>query len=210
MPVKISVIMASYLGEYMFAAKNRVDKFNRAINSFKSQTYTNKELIIVSDGCPLTIAESTKHLSEEIKLFGLTKQEYFSGAVREYGCKQATGDIICYLDTDDFFGNNHLQIIASSIQNYDWIYFNDTIIYRFHPTENRILSSVVRETKLERGSIGTSAIAHKNLPKISWSGCNGYGHDWDFIQKLMSNPNHAKIANSEYKVCHIPNSSVDC
>ena len=45
--LKVSVVMASFLGEYSGAAKNRDKKFLRAVKSFKNQTYDNKELIIV-------------------------------------------------------------------------------------------------------------------------------------------------------------------
>jgi len=53
--LKVTVIMASYLQDYSGSAKNREKKFIRAVKSFKNQTYENKELIIVSDGCIKTI-----------------------------------------------------------------------------------------------------------------------------------------------------------
>ena len=51
---KVSVIMASFLGSYPGRSSNPEDKFIRAVKSFITQTYENKELIIVSDGCQMT------------------------------------------------------------------------------------------------------------------------------------------------------------
>jgi glycosyltransferase involved in cell wall biosynthesis len=51
---KASVIMASFLGDYPNAASNRDKKLIRAVNSFINQSYENKELVIVSDGCTKT------------------------------------------------------------------------------------------------------------------------------------------------------------
>jgi glycosyltransferase involved in cell wall biosynthesis len=214
-PFKVSVVMASYLGNYSNAATDRVRKFNRAVNSFLNQNYTEKELIVVSDGCSITINEISKYLSNpNIKIYGLDKQTNFSGTVRDLGVEKASGDIICYLDTDDFLGTNHLSQIVNSFNHYkdkDWIYFDDNIVYRLNPINNEIYTSAMRECKLEHGSIGTSSIAHKNLPNYNWQGCNGYGHDWLFVSKLMAlSSNYTKVYHCQYNVCHIPNSSVDC
>ena len=52
---KVSVVMASYLGEYPGRTSNPEPKFIRAVKSFLSQTYENKELIICADGCDRTV-----------------------------------------------------------------------------------------------------------------------------------------------------------
>lgn len=215
MSVKISVVMASYLNEYDFSATERVVKFHRAVTSFLNQNYANKELIIVADGCYSTAEETVKNYfpqySNIIKLVQLEKQPMFSGNVRNVGCFHATGDIICYLDTDDMLGSNHLTVLAHYFQTNPsiiWVYYDDYIIYRFHPITREILNKEKRDVSLDYGSIGTSSIAHRKLPSINWVDCDGYGHDWDFIKNKLidSGLPHIKIDGAEYDVCHIPNS----
>lgn len=208
---KISVIMASYLYEYPKSAKDRITKFDRAVNSFKNQNYSNKELIVVSDGCDITAREIIKHNTEQIKFVYTDKKPQFSGAVRDIGCNKATGDVICYLDTDDFMGVNHLRRMNDCFNYFNnacWLYYNDYVIYRFHPITKTIMSKVMRNVDLSRGSIGTSSIAHRNIAEFSWEDCDGYGHDWNFVEKLIkSNKKGYKVLDGfEYFVCHIPNS----
>ena len=59
--MKISVIMPSFLSQYDGCAKNREQKFIRAVDSFIAQTYNDKELVIVADGCL-----KTKNLYEQL------------------------------------------------------------------------------------------------------------------------------------------------
>jgi len=210
--MKISVVMASYLSEYAGGATDRVNKFHRAVDSFTKQTYQDKELIIVSDGCTITAMEFDKHYRNrhDMKLIILDKKPLFSGEVRNAGCFTATGEIISYLDTDDIFGAKHLNQIINGFENnpnVDWVYFDDIILWRFNPTTNEIMTSAIRESRLDSGTIGTSSIAHRRLPEFNWLGCNGYGHDWIFIKRMInSGRQHIKISGCEYYVCHIPNS----
>ncbi len=210
--MKISVIMPSFLGGYPFSATNIEDKFKRAVDSFISQDYEGQsELVIISDGCERTIILASQYtFNPKIKIYQIPKQELFSGAVRNTGIFYSTGDWICYLDADDYLGKGHLSSIASGIKNNpdaDWLYFDDHIIYRFNPQSKEILSSAKREVSLESGIIGTSSIAHKKSSEHTWEGCDGYNHDWAFIQKLIaSNKPNYKISECQYFVCHIPQS----
>jgi len=210
---KVSVIMASYLYEYENSATDRVRKFHRAVNSFIKNNYPLKELIIVSDGCNLTEHEYNIHYknNSDIKFIKIDKQPIFSGNVRNIGCSNATGEIICYLDTDDYIGSNHLQYISNafSLNNtLSWVYYNDRIVYQTHPITNEPITIADRSCLLESGSIGTSNIAHLRNSDTNWNGCDGYGHDWIFIKEKLipKNYNYQKINLAEYYVCHIPNS----
>lgn len=198
---KISVIMASYLLNYPGAATNRDKKFVRAVNSFKKQTYQNKELIIVSDGCPLTVELYNRFFNNDdnIKLIQIPKQELYSGEMRNVAFKIADGDIISYLDSDDILGKNHLQIIVDGfdLDKFDMVYYDDllTLDSTFKRFYNRIVEP-------RWASIGTSSISHKKDINVSWS--SGYGHDWIYVLKLVSAGLRFKKLekSSEYIVCH--------
>lgn len=198
--MKISVVMASNLGAYKGAAKHREDKFIRAVESFVKQIHPHKELVIVSDGCKKTSAiyEQRYASNEDIRIVRIGKQKLFSGNVRARGVKEATGEYICYLDTDDYLNSmTHLTAINSSVGEADWVYYNDTVYNGIMPK--------LRQVQLYHGSVGTSSIAHKKDVRSTWDGCNGYGHDWAFIQKLMKETeNYKKIYHTGYLVCHIP------
>ena len=124
--------------------------------------------------------------------------------MRQAGLDKATGDIICYLDSDDTLETNHIQDIVDgfNLNRYDWIYFNDYVRLRLKD------KAMTRYTSVGFGNIGTSAIAHKNKPEFSWKGCDGYNHDWAFIQRLKHfSKNYTKIEGTGYVVCHIPNNT---
>jgi glycosyltransferase involved in cell wall biosynthesis len=208
----ISVIMASYLSDYEGSANNREQKFFRAVDSFLKQTHRDKQLIIVSDGCEKTnLLHKTKYQHHEnIILVEIPKQPLFSGNVRQAGLEKATGRISCYLDTDDFLGYNHLSNISTCFgerDDLDWAYFNDFIWKGEKENPNYIPKLV----SLEHTSIGTSSIAHltklqNKKIKVSWNGCDGYGHDFLFVQSLMKNfTRYKKIHGCSYYICHIPN-----
>lgn len=207
--MKISLIMASYLDGYENCAGRRREKFRRAVDSFLEQTYTNAELIIIADGCKITEDIYRKKYAEHknILLLPIAKQELFSGQVRQQGIELASGQIIGYLDTDDFIGKDHLKHIKENFDTttYDWVYFNDYLKYNYiehlYPTQRNCI--------IEQGSIGTSNIAHKNKPlQFNWTNCDGYGHDYKFItEKLyVEGTTHTKIGAAEYFVCHVPGS----
>lgn len=198
--MKISVILPSFLQEYEGSSKEREKKFIRAINSFLDQTYCNKELIVVSDGCKKTCEILEKEFPKHslIKICSVNKQPLFSGSVRQFGIDCSSGETICYLDSDDTLLPIYLETIVNNIGTSDWAYFNHIWAW-----PDRMYQEI--NTELKHGHIGTSSIAHKKSLNASWLGCDGYGHDWQFISKLISaSSNYKKIQNPGYLVRHIP------
>lgn len=191
--------MASYLEDYMTgvhkSADNREYKFIRAVDSYLRQKYDDSELIIVSDGCSRTskIYNDLYINEDRIILVQISKQLNFSGYVRQCGIRQSTGDVICYLDSDDMFGENHLSILSEEIDmENDWFYYDD---YLFNGFDKK-----VRDVKVESCYIGTSSFCHKSSIDLNWM--NGYGHDWLTISNINLLKNK-KIKTPEYFVCHV-------
>lgn len=191
--------MPSFLGEYTNSARNKPDKFKRAVESIINQSYSNWELIIVSDGCDITVDLYKQFFSgnSQIKCFKIMKQVLFSGKVRDTGIKKATGKYIIYLDTDDFFGLNHLQIIKENIKEFDWCYYN--VYFRGQDGKSEIECK-----EITTGSCNTSNICHKRKLNITWLGADGYCHEKFIIAQLLKFINFAKIKTPEYNVCHVP------
>lgn len=203
--MKVSVIMPSYLGYYENCAEDREEKFLRAVNTFLANTYDNKELIVVGDNCKITERLIRENFVKElmkgnIKFINMPKkQPLFSGKLRSVGIENATGDLIMYLDSDDMLGDTHIETVAGQMESdeLDWCYYNDFIL-----TKEGVIP---KDVELEYERAGTSSVAHLNHPEINWDGCDGYGHDWKFIQKLMKlSDNHSKVFGATYVICHIP------
>lgn len=198
--------MPSYLGEYDGCATDRENKFVRAIHSFLENSIEEKELIIIGDNCLTTERLLFVHFSEQIESGKIIfhqfrkKQKLFSGSLRSKGIELSKGEYISYLDTDDILGKNHLSVIFNQIKsnNLDWAYFNDYL--------NTDAGLITKKVELKKDSIGTSSIIHRKDKKINWDKCDGYGHDFKFIERLIKwSDNKDKIYGATYIICHIPN-----
>lgn len=114
---KISIVMQSYLGDYPGSRIDPINKFRRAVKSFQNQLYKNCELIIVSDGCSKTHQIYSREFKNDpsIKFILVDKkdtlnmyqlnndgQKYYRGYPRRVGVGAATGELITYMDSDDF------------------------------------------------------------------------------------------------------------
>ena len=203
--MRFSVIMPVYLQPYevdgIKSAKDPQHKFTRAVDSFLCQTFTDAELIIISDGC--MVAENMwafNYASEDrIKFRKIEKQPLFGGKVRQTGLNIAEGEIICYLDHDDFIGIDHLKIINDNFdtRNYAWAFYNDYLIQGKNGVSLQFIEREVRPTLFY---IGTSMIAHRRNVNVQWG--DGYAHDWRMIESCLLPFAGIKIPTPQYYVCH--------
>ena len=110
---KVSVIIPVY---------NSSKHLKECIDSVINQTYKNLEIIIVNDDSTdnsLSIINSYK--DKRIKLIDLKENVGVSFA-RNKGIERATGDYICYLDSDDYWNHNKIEKQIKFIKNKAFIY----------------------------------------------------------------------------------------
>lgn len=244
---KISVVMQSFLGDYPGSRSNPEMKFIRAVNSFLDQTNKNSELIIVSDNCKITEKLYKKHFSknERVKFsFYKKKREKmysnaeegkinYVGEPRQVGLEMSTGDIVTYMDSDDFFVKNYLEFLHkywSYNPELDWIinrgwYDNSKVVNEgvanynilFEPHYNE---SVIKIENLDgewiRGIVKKAAtlqspglISHKRNCDVKWSNISAgksISEDIVFYKDIMSKyKNGIQIHIFGYVRCHLKN-----
>jgi hypothetical protein len=199
--MKVSIIIPSSIAPRKNQASNPEAKLIRAVDSAMRQDYHDFEIVIVSDGCEKTrealmTTFHPEYLHGLFEFVYIPKQPLFSGNVRNAGIEAATGDIICYLDADDYLGTDHVTTIVKHFTG-QWVWFNDLTLQGTEFKE--------RECALKLGLCGTSNIAHLRSMPVRWREVNRYGYDdWSFIQQLILSSPGVKIETPTYVVCHIP------
>ena len=107
----VSVIMPTY---------NRPDMLKEALKSVFSQTYRDFEVIVVNDG-GVDVMETIDPLNNEGKIIYLHHKDNMGrSAARNTGLKAARGKYIAYLDDDDIYYPNHLEILVGFLENSDY------------------------------------------------------------------------------------------
>lgn len=119
--MKISIIIPIY---------NSERTLNKLINSIVNQTYTDYEIILVDDGSKDNSFKLMKELAnknKKIKIF--TKINEGPGLTRKYGYEQAQGELLFFIDSDDFLYDNDVldKIVKLYEENKFEILFFDII-----------------------------------------------------------------------------------
>lgn len=104
---KVSVITPTY---------NRKQYIQDAIDSFLSQTYRDREIIIIDDASTDGTADWIAQHYPEIHLIRLSQNRGSAGA-RNAGLAVATGEFIAFLDSDDRWSPDYLEKQVESLNN---------------------------------------------------------------------------------------------
>lgn len=155
---------------------NRRQFLKIAIDSVFNQTFKDWQLILVDDGSK----DNTKELVDKYKNPSL--QYYYQpnqgpAAARNLGLSKATGDYICFLDSDDRFRKNKLEIAHQQIEKNPKykIFHTEEIWYRngqflAQKKEQKKLAGFIFENsaKLCSISISTAIIKKDVFQKIGY------------------------------------------
>lgn len=107
----------------------KVEKYlDRCIGSIVTQTYKNIEILLIDDGspdnCPAMCDEWAQR-DERIKVIHKTNAGL--GMARNTGIDNATGEYICFFDSDDFVDCTIIEKCIASAKQYD----SDVVIFGY-------------------------------------------------------------------------------
>lgn len=113
---RVSVIVPVY---------NASRYINECINSLINQSYPNIEIIVVDDG---STDDSLRVLQSYSSIVVLRQKNKGASAARNYGLSVATGELVQFLDADDYIGENKIEI-----QVKQWMQMPDSQTVVFGP-----------------------------------------------------------------------------
>lgn len=98
----------------------------RAVQSVFEQTVPPKELVVVDDGSSDEEATKLETISKRMGFRVLKKKNGGQGSARNAGVAATNSDFICFLDQDDFYLKNHIEILLDAKPDNDphfgWVY----------------------------------------------------------------------------------------
>ncbi|MEL7507903.1 MAG: glycosyltransferase [Cyanobacteria bacterium J06554_1] len=109
--ILVSVIISNYnYGRFI----------TEAIESVLNQTYSNVELIVVDDGSTDNSRDIIQSYSH--RLISVFQANSGQGAAFNAGLAQASGDIICFLDADDYYRPDKLEKVVAAFETHpEWV-----------------------------------------------------------------------------------------
>lgn len=120
---KVSIILPTY----------NVEKYlHQCLDSIGKQTYKNIEVIIIIDGATDHSYEIAKQFCSQDSRFQAYWQENAgSGPARNHGLEKATGELIMFVDPDDWCKPDYVSKIVAEQQkgNYDLVVVGKTTVF---------------------------------------------------------------------------------
>lgn len=218
----VSVVIPTY---------NRALYLRQAIKSVLMQTYKKFEIIVVDDGS----TDNTKDVVSQWPQVRYINQENQRIAVaRNTGMKNAKGEYIAFLDSDDLWAPEHLQRCVQILEENDHVglvggshaYFNDngkilkTLVQSASPEGKVLKDMFLKNTPFQTSTV----VMRQNLlsqvgyfnPKVG----NGLvGEDYEFFCRIIKHTQvayvkeilvfyrtHADNITNKYDLCVICNS----
>jgi len=119
----------------------------RSVSSVFGQTVPADEVIVVNDGSRPEEREALGELAKRYAFRILDKENGGQGSARNAGVAASTSNFICFLDQDDFYLENHIEILVAGIPAEDprfgFVYAD---LYEADGDGNVVRTSVVKES----------------------------------------------------------------
>ena len=149
--MRFSVLMPVYNVERYLAA---------AVNSVLVQTFTDFELILIEDASPDNCAALCDNFARQDKRVKIIHNKINSGlgGARNTGLSLAQGEFVLFMDSDDTWQPNTLEILNNEIDGFDITVFGINRLFedkngKVYKTEQLIPSPTITKTQKESGQL---------------------------------------------------------
>lgn len=185
----ISIIIPAY---------NAEKTIKETIESVQEQTFSDWELIVINDGSNDKTLEIIQTISDErLRVFSYLNSGT-AGAARNRGISHATGEYIAFLDADDLWTQNKLEMQLKALQDnpeagvaYSWTYFIDEqgeFLYPCIPIYHKgnVYANLLLTNFLENGS---NPLIRKQAVALvgEFNSSLAPSEDWDYYLRLAAN-----------------------
>lgn len=93
---------------------------DRCVTSIVNQTYTNLEIILVDDGSPDNCPQMCDEWAEkDARIRVIHKENSGVSDARNVGIAHATGEVLAFVDSDDYIDENMYELLVSALQRTD-------------------------------------------------------------------------------------------
>lgn len=187
---------------------------SHCIDSLISQSYPNLEIILINDGSTdrsKEICES--YLERDKRIFYIEKENEGVSSARNLGLSLAKGNYILFVDSDDYIGMYHIEILYSSLKKYNAdisigsytrvvSYMSDNIKYK--PTcikYKKLNKKETLESMLINDGFGWEPVAKlfskKIVNDVQFDVDKKIGEDFSFMYRVLSNVESVVIISSK-------------
>lgn len=144
---------------------NRADKLMKSINSVLSQTDKDFELIIIDDGSTDKTQEKINKIDDKRIIYKWIENYGGPSRPRNIGISIAQGEWIAFLDADDWWESNKLEICRENIRNDVDLIYHDLLIIDQNKKVNKtkIFSRQLRRPVLKDLLVNGNIIANSSV-----------------------------------------------
>ena len=119
----ISIVIPTY---------NRSEKLKRALESIIAQTFSNWEVIIVDNSSTDNTDEMLDGFNNyPIRVFKIRNNGIIA-ASRNLGIRESVGEWIAFLDSDDWWHSNKLEVVVDNLSSNSDLYYHDLQVIKNH------------------------------------------------------------------------------
>lgn len=178
---------------------NDAENIEKAVFSALNQTYPNIEVIVVDDGSNAETKLVLGKLAPKIKKL-ITQINQGQSIARNNAIKEAKGEFILNLDSDDYFENSFCEKAVNEFQKDPVVKLVTCKAQRFNK-KGKIDVFTPRGGGLENFLFSNSALGSSMFKRSDWQDCGGYEEklpilgfeDWEFYLNILKKGGYAFV-----------------